>query len=96
MILANTRQHLTRNDAQLAMRMLARGSDTELGELEYRLANDGIDALLDDPRLPLALVQSPSGGHASLPLFVYVMVFCRNPIHASSANKLTLRSSNSR
>jgi len=74
MILANTRQLLTRNDAQLAMRILARGSDTELGELEYRLANEGIDALLDDPRLPLALVRAPSGAHASLPLFVYVMV----------------------
>ena len=74
MIFANTRQHLTRNDAQLAMRILARGSDTELGELETRLANEGIDALLDDPRLPLALVRSPSATHASFPLFAYVMV----------------------
>ena len=74
MILANTRQHLTRSDAQLAMRILARGSDTELMELEARLANDGIDAILDDPALPLALVRSASGAHASLPLFTYVMV----------------------
>jgi len=74
MILANTRQHLTRNDAQLAMRILARGSDADLEELQVRLANDGIDALLDDPRLPIALVQSPSGTHASFPLFAYVMV----------------------
>ena len=74
MILANTRQHLTRNDAQLALRILARGSDSELGELEARLADDGIDALLDDPRLPLALVRSTAGAHASLPLFAYVMV----------------------
>ena len=74
MILANTRQHLTRNDAQLAMRLLARGSDAELGELEARLANDGIDAILDDPELPIALVRSATGAHASLPLFTYVMV----------------------
>ena len=74
MILANTRQHLTRNDAQLAMRILARGSDQELSELETRLANDGIDAILDDPSLPLALMRSPSGAHASLSLFAYVMV----------------------
>jgi hypothetical protein len=74
MILANTRQHLTRNDAQLAMRVLARGSDAELGELETRLANDGIDAILDDPELPIALVRSATGAHASFPLFSYVMV----------------------
>jgi hypothetical protein len=74
MILANTRQHLTRNDAQLAMRILARGSDRELSELETRLANDGIDAILDDPALPPALMRSPSGAHASLSLFTYVMV----------------------
>jgi hypothetical protein len=74
MILANTRQHLTRNDAQLAMRVLARGSDSELSELETRLANDGIDAILDDPALPIALVRSSTAAHASLPLFTYVMV----------------------
>src|SRR5215471_6204336 len=74
MILANTRQQLTRNDAQLAMRILASGSDTELSELELRLASDGIDAIVDDPRLPLALLRSASGAHASLPLFAYVMV----------------------
>jgi hypothetical protein len=74
MILANTRQHLTRNDAQLAVRVLARGSDAELSVLESRLANDGIDAILDDPELPTALVRSAPGAHASLPLFTYVMV----------------------
>ena len=74
MILANTRQHLSRNDAQLAMRLLARGSAGELGELEARLADDGIDGVLDDPRLPVALMQSPQAAHASLPLFAYVMV----------------------
>ena len=74
MILANTRQHLTRNDAQLAMRILSHGSDAELSALEARLANDGFDAILDDPALPLALVRSSGGALASLPLFSYVMV----------------------
>jgi hypothetical protein len=74
MILANTRQHLSRSDAQLAIRLLARGSASELEELEARLANDGIDGVLDDPRLPLALMQSPQAAHASLPLLAYVMV----------------------
>jgi hypothetical protein len=74
MILANTRQHLTRSDAQLAVRVLARGSDAQLSVLESRLANDGIDAILDDPELPTALVRSVTGAHASLPLFTYVMV----------------------
>jgi hypothetical protein len=74
MILANTRQHLSRNDAQLAVRLLARGSSSELGELEALLADNGIDAVLDDPRLPAALMRSPQAAHASLPLFAYVMV----------------------
>src|SRR5262249_47489103 len=74
MILANTRQRLTRGDAQLAMRILARESSDALDELETRLGNDGIDAILDDPRLPVALVRSPQGAHASLQLFAYVMV----------------------
>src|SRR5258705_345601 len=74
MILANTRQRLSRDDAQLAMRLLARGSGDELQELEARLADDGIDGVLDDPRLPLALVRSPQGARASFSLFAYVIV----------------------
>ena len=74
MILANTRQCLTRSDAQLAMRVLAAGSGAELDGLEARLGNEGIDALLDDPRLPMAMLRSPQAAHASLPLFTYVIV----------------------
>jgi hypothetical protein len=74
MILAYTRHRLTRDDAQLAARLLA----TEIGEdarvLESRLADEGIDAILDDPRLPGALLRQPRGAHASLALFTYVMV----------------------
>ena len=74
MILADTRHHLTRDDAQLAARILARDSGDELGTLETKLADEGIDAILDDPRLPSALLRHPRGAHASFTLFAYVMV----------------------
>jgi hypothetical protein len=74
MILADTRHHLTRADAELAARLIARDSGAELAQLEQELADHGIDAVLDDPRLPPALLRSRQGAHASLPLFAYVMV----------------------
>jgi len=74
MILADTRHHLTRDDAQLAARILSRDSGDELADLESRLADEGIDAILDDPRLPAALMRHPRGAHASFTLFAYVMV----------------------
>jgi hypothetical protein len=73
MILADTRHLLTRDDAQLAARMLA-DSGEDLESLESRLANEGIDSILDDPRLPGALLRDPRGAHASFRLFAYVMV----------------------
>jgi hypothetical protein len=74
MILADTRHHLTRDDAQLAARILARDSGDELATLESRLTDEGIDAVLDDPRLPAALLRHPRGARASFTLFVYVMI----------------------
>ena len=74
MILADTRHHLTRDDAQLAARIIARDSGEELSQLEARIADEGIDAVLDDPRLPGALLRHPRGAHASFTLFAYVMV----------------------
>jgi hypothetical protein len=74
MILADTRHHLTRDDAQLAARILARDSGDELADLEARLTDEGIDAILDDPRLPGALLRHPRGAHASFTLFAYVMI----------------------
>jgi hypothetical protein len=74
MILADVRRHLTRRDAQLAVRLIACDSGTELERLEARLADEGIDALLDDPRLASALLEQRRGALASLPLFMYVMV----------------------
>lgn len=74
MITANTRQKLSRDDAQLMVRMLARVGAAEQTTLESRLADEGIDAVLDDPHLPHALLRLSEGSHASLPLFVYVFV----------------------
>ena len=74
LILANVRQRLTRDDAQLALRLVARGSAAEFSTAEDALRRDGIDAILDDPRLPEALIESRQASHASLPLFAYVVV----------------------
>lgn len=74
MILADTRHRLTRDDAQLAARLLASDSGDDLAELEARLADEGIDAVLDDPRLPAILLRDPRGAHSSFTLFAYVMI----------------------
>ena len=74
MILANTRHHLTRDDAQLVARLIARDSGTELSVVEQQLADHGIDDVLDDARLPAALMRAGQGACASLPLFAYVVV----------------------
>ncbi|MDE3151402.1 MAG: hypothetical protein KGL93_04070 [Gemmatimonadota bacterium] len=75
MIQPDTRRRMTRDDAQLAIRLVARQSgDDEARALQERLANEGLDALLDDARLPGALLQDPLAALASLPLLTYVMV----------------------
>ncbi len=85
MILANARQRLTRDDAQLALRLVARGSAREYDDAEARLRDDGMDALLDDPRLLAGLLTTPQGAHASLPLFAYVVV--RNALREVGADE---------
>ncbi|HKH94561.1 MAG TPA: hypothetical protein VKA54_22330, partial [Gemmatimonadaceae bacterium] len=74
MLQATVRHHLTRDDAQLVARLIARDSGTPLEEIEQTLSDQGIDAVLDDPRLPSALMRTGQGTWASLPLFSYVMV----------------------
>ena len=73
MILANVRRHLTRDDAQLALRLIARGSSEAIDEGETTLREQGLDVVLDDPRLLTGLMASRQGAHASLPLFAYVV-----------------------
>jgi hypothetical protein len=74
MIQATVRRHLTRDDAQLVARLIARDSGTPLEEIERKLADEGIDAVLDDPLLPTAMLRAGQGMWTSLPLFSYVMV----------------------
>jgi hypothetical protein len=74
MILANTRLQMTRDDAQLAVRLLARVSGEPVEDLERRIADEGLDTVLDDPRLVRALLDVPAASHASLPLFAYAMI----------------------
>jgi hypothetical protein len=74
MILANTRHRFSREDAQLAVRLVARESAEDVDRVEQRLVDEGLDAILDDERLPRALLRSRWGAYASLPLFIYVMV----------------------
>ena len=70
----NGRASLTRDDAQLALRLIARGSEDALAAAELMLRDGGIDALLDDERLVPAMVASRAGMHASLPLFFCALV----------------------
>ncbi len=74
MIVANVRQGLGRDDAQLALRLIARGSGDALESAETTLRDRGIDQLLDDPRLLTALLEARQGAHASFALFAYVVV----------------------
>lgn len=88
MILADVRHRLTRNDAQLAMRLIARGDDRELEQCEVALRDHGIDALLDDPRLIGALMNAPQGAYSSFPLFAYVAV--RHALHEAGEDNRAL------
>jgi hypothetical protein len=74
MMLGTVRRGLGRQDAQLAVRLLAHGRSDEHERLSAMLTDQGIDVLLDDPRLLAALIESPGGAQASLPLFCYVAV----------------------
>lgn len=74
MILANTRARLQRDDAQLAVRLVARTRGVPVGDVEQQLANEGLDSVLDEPALPRALQRAPEGAAASMPLFSYVVV----------------------
>jgi len=74
MILANARHLLTREDAQLAVRLVATESESDVAAVQQRLVDEGIDAILDDHHLPRALLRSRFGAYASLPLFLYAMV----------------------
>jgi hypothetical protein len=74
MILADVRRTLRRDDAQLVLRLIARGSQRDYELAEGTLRDSGLDVLLDDPRLVSALLESGQGACASYRLFAYVIV----------------------
>ena len=74
MVNGHVRASLTRDDAQLALRLIARGSDDALRAAEALLRDGGINAVLDDARLAPAMLESRAGAHASLPLFFCAVV----------------------
>ncbi|MBI1808906.1 MAG: hypothetical protein HYR75_03340 [Gemmatimonadetes bacterium] len=73
MIAANLHHRFTREDAQLAVALLAQRGRAAADEAERALRDGGFDAVLDDPALPRALLESRIGARASLPLFAYVV-----------------------
>ncbi len=74
MIQATVRNALSRTDAQLALRLIAWASDEERRRAESTLVDEGVDVLLDDPRLLAGVLQSPWAWQSSLPLVCYVIV----------------------
>lgn len=74
MILADVRSQLTRADAALALALIAQGGSDDRARSEETFRAQGLDALLDDPVLGHALLRTPRGAQASLPLFAYVLV----------------------
>lgn len=74
MIRTQVRDLLKRSDAELALRLIARGSAADYQAAEAELREHGIDALLDDPRLYSSIRSHDQGLNASLPLFTYVAV----------------------
>jgi hypothetical protein len=88
MILANVRSRLGRADAQLVVRLVSRGSGRAQDQAEGTLADQGLDPLLDDPRLLEGLLDSRQGAHASFPLFSYVVV--RQSLRAAGEHDRTM------
>jgi hypothetical protein len=74
MVQPNVRASLTRDDAQLALHVIAAGRAEDLAEGQRRLATDGLDALLDDPRLLVGLLRTERGIIASYALIAYVVM----------------------
>lgn len=74
MITANVRSRLTREDAALALALVAQSGGEERERGERSLREQGLDALLDEPALLRAMLATPRGAHASASLFAYVVV----------------------
>ena len=74
MLLGSVRHRLTRDDAQLVVQLLSHEEQKNRHEFERLLAERGLDALLDHPRLSRAILRHDQGACASQPLFFYSVV----------------------
>ena len=88
MIRADVRARLGRQDAQLALRLLAGGDGDAYAHWARVLSDAGLDAILDAPALAAALRARGLGAQASLPLFCYVVV--RHALRAAGEGDLRL------
>jgi len=73
MLVANVRSRFTRADAHLALALLDQSGHETVEKSEEKLRDEGLDAILDDPRLLRALLSTRLGSAASEPLFLYVV-----------------------
>jgi len=74
MILPNVRASFGRAEASYVIWLLTRGSETERDQLNARLADEGFDAILDDPRTFNALLAHGGFSSASQRLVFYLLV----------------------
>jgi hypothetical protein len=74
MILPTIRNSFDRNDAGFVVWLLTRGSESARAREEARLREDGLDAVLDDPRTLNALLASREFSTARPELVFYVLI----------------------
>lgn len=74
MILPNVRSSFGRSDSQFLVWLLTRGAESERERVQARISDDGIDAVLDDPRTLNALLAGREFSSARPELVFYVLV----------------------
>jgi hypothetical protein len=74
MILPNVRASFGRAEAGALVSLLSRGDERARGREEERLREEGIDAILDDPRTLNAILTSPGMAAAPARLVFYLLV----------------------
>ncbi|CAN5609124.1 hypothetical protein BH23GEM10_BH23GEM10_07680 [soil metagenome] len=74
MILPNVRSSFGRADSQFLVWLLTRGVEAERERVQARISDDGIDAVLDDPRTLNALLAGREFSSARPELVFYVLV----------------------
>lgn len=74
MILPSVRQSFGRNEAAFLVWLLARGGESERDRLEERLADEGLNSILDDPRTLNAVMARRELSTARPELVFYLLV----------------------